>query len=83
MARIDIVSLWVHVTKDRRDTKPLQRMRGSDKRKGRHNYFTRQAEGSDRDLQAHGSIASGDAMAHSEISGNPLFEFLQAGTIIR
>jgi hypothetical protein len=57
--------VWVDVAEDRRNTLPLKHVSGSDKGKGRDDYFTRYTQGVNRYLQRSGGVARRNAMIHA------------------
>ena len=60
--RSNVVSLRIHVAKNRRNFLPLQCVRRGDECVSRHNDFSAQFEGTDGNLQGNSRVAHGDAM---------------------
>ena len=73
---IDIVGAGIDVTKDWRDSLPLEGMRGSNESEGRDDHFARQAQRTDYDPECDRGIAGGDAMFDADEFRHAPLKFL-------
>ena len=82
LAGIECVRLRVDVAEDRRDLLPFQRVRGRDERERWHDHLAAQTRRADGDLQAHGAVTHGDAVAHALSLRHPSLELLDQRPIV-
>jgi hypothetical protein len=82
LTRVEGMSRWIYVTKNRGNLLPLQGVSRGDERPGWYDDFALEFSRTDHNLKGDRSIAHGDTMLHSDKLANMGLEFLHEWPII-